>query len=139
MIAAMQGRLAVAIRVVLGVVLCGVGLGLSAGCGADDDTIEGTRAECAQGGALTDCPDAERTAEGACWRLVDCGAISVKSDNNNRFTWARCVDGLQSVPLDRQRVVISCIAASTCDELRVGGSPGNPNPNDMPCLRLGGL
>src|SRR5215470_17389905 len=135
MIAAMQGRSAVAIRI--GVVLGGVGLGLGgAGCGADDDTIEGTRAECAQGGALTDCPDAERTAEGACWRLVDCGAIPVKSDNNNRFTWARCVDGLESQPLDRQRVVISCIAASTCDELRVEGSPGNPNPNDMHCLRL---
>jgi hypothetical protein len=140
MIAAMQGRFAVAMRIVLGVALGGgLGLGGGFGCGADDDTIEGTRAECAQGGALTDCPDAERTAEGACWRLVDCGAISVKSDNNNRFTWARCVDGLQSVPLDRQRVVISCIAASTCDELRVGGSPGNPNPNDMHCLRLGGL
>jgi hypothetical protein len=132
----MQGRLAIAITVMLG---GGLGLGGASGCGADDDTIEGTRAECAQGGALTDCPDAERTAEGACWRLVDCGAISVKSDNNNRFTWARCVDGLESVPLDRQRVVISCIAASTCDELRVGGSPGNPNPNDMHCLRLGGL
>jgi hypothetical protein len=136
MIAAMQGRLAIAITVMLG---GGLGLGGAAGCGADDDTIEGTRAECAQGGALTDCPDAERTAEGACWRMVDCGAISVKSDNDNRFTWARCVDGLESVPLDRQRVVISCIAASTCDELRVGGSPGNPNPNDMHCLRLGGL
>lgn len=136
MIAAMQGRFAVVIMVGL---VGAAGLGLGAGCGADDDTVEGTRAECAQGGALTDCPDAERTAEGACWRLVDCGAISVKSDNNNRFTWGRCVDGLESVPLDRQRIVISCIAASTCDELRVGGSPGNPNPNDMHCLRLGGL
>ena len=118
------------------VIGCGVGLGA---CGADDDTIEGTRAECAQGGALTDCPDAERTAEGACWRLVDCGAIPVKSDNNNRFTWARCIDRLDSQTADRQRVMISCIAASTCDELRVGGSPGNPDPNQMRCLRLGGL
>jgi hypothetical protein len=130
MIAAMQGRFAVAIMVI------GV---IGIGCGADDDTIEGTRAECAQGGALTDCPDAERTAEGACWRLVDCGAIPIKSDNNSRFTWARCVDGLQSQTLDRQRLVISCIAASTCDELRVEGSPGSPNPNEIRCLRLGGL
>ena len=136
MISAMPGRFAVAIiAITIGL---GGGLGLGA-CGADDDTIEGTRAECAQGGALTDCPDAERTVEGACWRLVDCGAIPVKSDNNNRFTWARCVDRLDSQTSDRQRVVVSCIAASTCDELRVGGSPGNPDPNDMRCLRLGGL
>jgi hypothetical protein len=132
MIDAMQGRLAVAI---IGI---GFGVGLGA-CGADDDTIEGTRAECAQGGALTDCPDAERTAEGACWRLVDCGAIAVKSDNDNRFTWARCVDRLDSQTQDRQRIMIGCIAASTCDELRVDGSPGSPNPNEIRCLRLGGL
>jgi hypothetical protein len=30
-----------------------------AACGAGDDTVEGTRSECAFGGALTDCPDAE--------------------------------------------------------------------------------
>ena len=78
------------------------GLALGA-CGNGDDTTEGTRAECAQGGALTDCPDAARTAEGACWRLVDCGAISVKSDSNdkNRFTWGRCADVIESVTDDR--------------------------------------
>lgn len=108
-------------------------------CGAGDDTTEGTRGECAAGGALTDCPDAARTAEAACWRLVDCGAISVKSDNDNRFTWGKCVDGIQGATDDRQRVVIDCVAASSCDELRVQNSPGNPNPNDMRCLRLGGL
>jgi hypothetical protein len=126
----MQGRFTVAIVVA---VLS------SAACGAGDDTIEGTRAECAQGGALNDCPDAERTAQAACWRMVDCGAISVQSDNDNRFTWGRCVDTLESQTSDRQRLVINCIAASTCDELRVNNSPGSPNPNDMRCLRFGGL
>jgi hypothetical protein len=116
-------------------VLCA---GWASACGAGDDTTEGTRAECAQGGALTDCPDAQRTPAGACWRLVDCGAISIKSDNENRFTWGRCVDGIDGLGADRQRLVINCIAASTCDELRVGGSPRNPNPNDMHCLRFGG-
>lgn len=114
-------------------------LGMLGGCGAGDDTTEGTRAECAQGGALTDCPDAERTAQGACWRLVDCGAISIKSDVANRFTWPRCVDAIESLTSDRQRLVINCIAASTCDELRVQGSPSNPDANEMHCLRLGGL
>jgi hypothetical protein len=110
-----------------------------AACGAGDDTTDGTRAECAQGGQLTDCPDAERTAQGACWRLVDCGAIAVKSDNGNRFTWGRCVDTIEGQTADRERLVINCIAASSCDELRVNNSPINPNPNDMHCLRIGGL
>src|SRR5262245_54270402 len=94
-----------------------------AACSAGDDTTEGARSFCAQGGALTDCPDAERTPQGACWRLVDCGAIPVASDNENRFTWGRCVDLLERQTADRQRLVINCIAASTCDELRVDGSP----------------
>jgi len=120
--------------------LVGALAGLVPGCGnGNDDTIEGTRAVCAQGGGLTDCPDAERTAEGACWRMVDCGAISVKSDNMNRFTWARCVDTLERQTADRQRLVINCVAASSCDELRVEGSPLTPNPDAMYCLRLGGL
>jgi hypothetical protein len=117
---------------------------LWAACGAGDDTTWGTRAECAEGGALTDCPDAERTSQGACWRLVDCGAITVKSDDPNRFTWGHCVDeldglGNNTTTDDRRRVIINCIAASTCDELRVQGSPKDPDPNNMPCFRLGGF
>ena len=42
----MTGRFAIAIACVAW-----------AACGAGDDTNEGTRARCAQGGALTDCPD----------------------------------------------------------------------------------
>ncbi len=125
----MKGRIASAIVVVFAL----------GGCGTGDDTTEGTRGLCAQGGALTDCPDAERTAQAACWRLVDCGAISVQSDNENRFTWGRCVDTLESQTADRHRLVVSCIAASTCAELRVNNSPISPNPNDMRCLRFGGL
>ncbi|MBC7978919.1 MAG: hypothetical protein H7138_28370 [Myxococcales bacterium] len=128
----MQGRLTAAIAVAV------MSLGAGA-CGTGDDTTEGTRAECAQGGALTDCPDAQRTAQAACWRMVDCGAISVESDVENRFTWGRCVDTLETQTEARQRVVINCVAASTCAELRVNNSPSNPNPNDMRCLRLGGL
>jgi hypothetical protein len=110
-----------------------------AACGTGDDgTNQGTRGVCAQGGALTDCPDAARTPEAACWRLVDCGAIAVESDHANRFAWGRCVDTLESQTADRQRLMVSCIAASTCDELRVGGSPDNPDPRDLHCLRFGG-
>jgi hypothetical protein len=92
---------------------------LVAGCGAGDDTVEGTHAQCAFGGVITDCPDAEHTSQGICWRLVDCGAIVLQSNDQNRFTWGDCVDNVDSLTEDRQRVVIECIAASTCDELRV--------------------
>jgi hypothetical protein len=117
----------------------GISAWLAAACGAGDDTNIGTRGECAQGGTLTDCPPAERTAEGACWRLVDCGAIAVVSDNTNRFTWARCVDTLDAATAVAQRLVIDCIAASTCDALRVEGSPKNPHTDQLRCLRFGGL
>ncbi|MBX3158202.1 MAG: hypothetical protein KF773_19700 [Deltaproteobacteria bacterium] len=93
------------------------------GCGAGDDTVEGARGLCAFGGELTDCPDADRTPEGACWRLVDCGAIPLSSENNNRFTWGKCMNAIEGATADRQRAVIACIAASTCDELRVGNPP----------------
>lgn len=86
----------------------------------------GTSGECAFGGALTDCPDAERTPEAACWRLVDCGAIVVEADNEetgeeSNNDWGGCVNVLESLTEDRQRIAVNCVAASTCDELRVDG------------------
>jgi hypothetical protein len=107
-----------------------------------DDAVQGAHGQCAFGGELNDCPDAERTAEGACWRLVDCGSIPVAYENpddpdDRRFDWGVCVDFLERQTADRQRIMINCIAASTCDELRVGGSPDNPNRNDIRCIRIG--
>ncbi len=100
-------------------------LGLLAACSAGDDTIAGTRGQCAEGGALEDCPPAEQTPEGACWRLVVCGAIRL--DSMNGLNWGKCVDGIDGLTSDYQRLVISCVAASTCDELR-----------SQDCLQLGG-
>jgi hypothetical protein len=114
-----------------------VALVVMLGCSAGDDTVEGGRAKCAFGGALTDCPDAERTSGAACWRLVDCGAIPLESEDENRFDWGNCVDGIDRATSDRQRLMINCIATSTCDELRVSGSPSNPNPNEMHCILFG--
>lgn len=112
---------------------------LGAGCSAGDDVSGGARSACAQGGQLLDCPDAERTPEAACWRLVDCGAIAVNAGamNQYRFDWDRCVDGLDGLTADRRRPVINCIAASSCDQLRVDGSPDQPNTDQMYCLVLG--
>jgi hypothetical protein len=108
---------------------------LLAACNAGDDTTDGARANCAEGGALNDCPDAPHTSEGVCWRLVDCAAIPLDSQNN--FDWKRCVDGIDSLTADRQRLVIDCIAASSCDALKVNGSPDAPDTNQMHCLLLG--
>jgi hypothetical protein len=100
---------------------------------------DGTRGQCAAGGALNACPEAERTAEGACWRLVDCAAIPLHSDDNGVFDWDNCVDEIESLTDDRQRLIVDCIAASTCDALLVQGSPRQPDETQMQCLRLGGL
>jgi hypothetical protein len=100
---------------------------------------DGTRGQCAEGGELEACPEAERTPEGACWRLVDCGAIPLDSgsDPNNQyaFDWNRCVNIIDGARTDQQRIVIDCIAASTCDSLK-------PNGNDrsqIACIVAGGL
>ena len=126
-----------------GFVLASLLLVLVSACGTGDDVAVGSRANCAQGGELTDCPDAERTAEAACWRLVDCGAISVDDpmfeDFGDGVDWGTCVDRIQSEPDEYRSLVINCIAASTCDQLRVDGSPDAPNRDQMYCLRLRGV
>lgn len=91
-------------------------------CGASDDAVYlGSRGNCEFGGTLTDCENADRTVHGACWRLVDCGAIIVHHETNeNAFDWDNCVNTLEQTPEAERRVVVACVAASTCDELRTG-------------------
>jgi hypothetical protein len=111
-----------------------------AACGAGDDVAEGARANCAYGGLLTDCEDAERTPEGACWRMVDCGAIAITDEGENRdwvFDWDRCVNTIEGMTAEKQRWTINCIAASSCDQLRVDGSPEQPNGDQLYCIQLG--
>ncbi|HWO24827.1 MAG TPA: hypothetical protein VNO30_39065 [Kofleriaceae bacterium] len=127
----MNGCTASLLLAALGLVACG-----------GDDAVQGAHGQCAFGGELNDCPDAERTPEGACWRLVDCGAIPIAYENpddpnDRRFDWGQCVDYIAGRTDDRQRIMINCIAASVCDELRVFGSPEDPNRNDIRCIRLG--
>jgi hypothetical protein len=109
-----------------------------AACGAGDDVAQGAHGRCAYGGALTDCDDTERTAEAACWRMVDCGAIALNNDTEDYiFDWDRCVDTIERLTADRQALVIDCVAASTCDQLRVDGSPDRPNTDQLYCVALG--
>jgi hypothetical protein len=109
---------------------------LSFAC-ASDDASPGARGFCAQGGELTDCPDTERTVEAACWRLVDCGAIAIDGTEDYSFDWGACMDRVEGMQSDRQRLVVDCVAASTCDQLRVDGSPTVPNTDQMYCILLG--
>jgi hypothetical protein len=110
-----------------------------AACTAGDDTASGSRARCAEGGALNDCPDSARTPQAACWRLVDCGAISISSaDPANNFDWGDCVDRIENSISVAQTLIINCIAASSCDALKVQGSPDDPNRDQMACFHLGG-
>src|SRR5690349_7048519 len=89
-----------------------------AACSTGDDTADGSRSLCAEGGALTDCPDAARSPEAACWRLVDCGAIPVHRDDENRTDWNNCVQRIWDAPDIQERLMMACIAAATCDQLK---------------------
>ena len=122
---------------ILYAVLTGLALSAAAGCNAGDDTTDGTRARCGTGGALTSCPDPARTAEAACWKLVDCGVIPLNRDQADGFDWGLCVDGIQRQTADIEGLIISCIAASSCDALIVEGSPQRPRVDLIHCLRIG--
>lgn len=98
----------------------------AAACASDMDK-DGARGSCASGGALAGCPDGVETAEDACWRLVECGSYPVEADMPGDLDWGRCVYELEGLPAERARIVMACIAASTCDELL---APGSPHPYD---------
>jgi len=87
-------------------------------CGAGDDTTDGTRGACAAGGVLDPCPDGDHTPEGACWRFVDCGVIPLHSASGNTYDWRQCVRDVQSLSTIAEQAAISCILASTCDQLK---------------------
>ncbi len=115
-----------------------MGLLLLAACTAGDETASGARGVCAEGGALTDCPDSARTPQAACWRLVNCGAIPISSTNNGTFDWGACVDRIEQSIDPQQTLIVDCIAASSCDALKVQGSPDDPQRDQMACFHLGG-
>jgi len=98
-------------------------------CSAGDDTAEGTRALCAEGGALNECHGDAVTPRDACWRLVDCGAIPVHRDGQYELDWDRCVSDLEGIDVVQQELVVTCINASTCDQLK--------NDQGRACRRLG--
>jgi hypothetical protein len=88
-------------------------------CNAGDDTADGARGLCAEGGELNDCSATPQTAWDACWRMVDCGAIPVHHSDENRDDFDDCVEAIEGMLAPAQRLTIACINVSTCDQLRL--------------------
>jgi hypothetical protein len=102
-------------------------------CTPGDDTADGTRGLCAEGGALNDqCQEPITTARDACWRLVDCGAIESHGPDQGSYDWDRCVGDIETMRDVQQQIVIACIASSACDQLKVHENDDRPS-----CIRLG--
>jgi hypothetical protein len=90
------------------------------GCSLGDDVANGSRGQCAEGGALNDtCTSQVRTPEQACWRLVDCGALPVFRGEAFRSDWDSCVAEIWDTGDVQEKLIIACINASTCDQLKV--------------------
>src|SRR3954467_249894 len=88
-------------------------------CTPGDDTAQGTRGLCGEGGALNDqCQEPITTARDACWRMVDCGALRSHGPNEGSFDWDECVATIEGMPDVQQQISIACIASSTCDQLK---------------------
>src|SRR5688500_1902425 len=104
-------------------------LGLAFASSACDDNgdLDGARGPCAAGGTLAGCDDSERTAEAACWRLVECGAYPLEAKNDDGtddpggLDYGLCLSRLESRTEERARVIIACVVSSTCDELWAPG------------------
>ena len=82
-----------------------------------------------------DCePVALASAEDACWRLVQCGALPVanpESDPTCCFDWGACVNHVDSLPDEQFEMSLACIEASTCDDLKPGSGGGLPHCVDL--------
>ena len=115
---------------------------VAAACGVDSDrSTPGLRGPCGSaGGPLSECEGTPIvSAEDACWRLVECGAIPVANPEDDPgccFDWARCVDYVEELPDLDFEVALTCIEHAPCDHLTAGGSPDRTNGRP-PCLEQG--
>ena len=108
----------------------------SAACGIDPPPST-ARGRCASDGDTgPDCePVALASAEDACWRLVECGALPVanpESDPSCCFDWGACVNHVDSLPDEQFEMSLACIEASACDELKPGAAGALPRCLDQP-------
>lgn len=111
---------------------------LLAGCGGDTDT-GGFNDPCAfTTGALVGCPptssgQSASDVEDACWKLIDCNAFGVESDDRVDFT--NCVNTLHRLSADRLTFALQCIGRSSCEDLRDGRTTSDPRTG--PCFQFG--
>jgi hypothetical protein len=99
-----------------------VALALAGALGAcgDDAPAFGTRGDCAEGGAINDCPDPELTPFAVCEKLVACGVI-VRDSHDNGGDYQECVNRiLQHGDDGTADFIMECIAAASCDQLETG-------------------
>jgi hypothetical protein len=97
-----------------------VALGLAGALGAcgDDAPAFGTRGDCAEGGAINDCPDPELTPFAVCEKLVACGVI-VRDSQDNGNDYQECVNEIyRAGDNGTADFIMACIAASSCDQLQ---------------------
>jgi hypothetical protein len=115
--------------------LVALAVSLSPGCDGDR-AADGARGSCAEGGVLQRCEGQVVDSLDACDRMVACAAIPRDAEDENGFDWGRCVDRLESLTPAQEQFVISCIGASTCDDLKIQGSPNAPNGRGF-CFEFG--
>ena len=97
-----------------------VALALAAALGAcgDDAPAPGARGDCAEGGAIHDCPDPELTPFAVCEKLVACGVI-VRDSHDNGNDYQECVNEIgRAEDNGTADFIMACIAASSCDQLQ---------------------
>src|SRR5687768_2489420 len=85
----------------------------------DGDPKPGARGPCASPtGPAIDCtPVPLDSAEDACWRLVECGAIPVvnpESEPNCCLDWAACVETIEDLPDQDFELALACLEAAPC-------------------------
>jgi hypothetical protein len=114
----MSGPRAMAI---LAALLCSAAGGIVA-CGIDSPRPP-PRGQCSpEEDPRTGCePVALASAEEACWRLVECGAVPVanpESDPGCCFDWGSCVNRVESMADEQFELALACVESSSCEELR---------------------
>jgi hypothetical protein len=115
--------------------------GASACSVPDGKPTPGVRAACAEpGGPLDRCePGSIDSAEDACWRMVECGALAVArpddTDDCSFCDWASCVETIDAMSDAQYELALACVEAAPCDALKAPGYPNDPDP--PPCLEQG--
>ena len=86
-----------------------------------DEATPGVRGQCGATNGEPLCPaDDLETGEDACWKLVECNVIPVASPEGQVFfDEPACERFFERLSAHRFHIALACVAASTCNQLRV--------------------